>query len=117
MKKLLIGILFGFILFFGCVEETPEMQLPDMEPPDQLEPEQPEYYIVPREEAIPDDAVKITPEMDLNPPILYSDEYEEPMPMPYPINTAGAEDSGFMMPDGNTFYVWFTPDPNAPLGE
>jgi len=34
--------------------------------------------------------------------------------MPYPINTAGAEDSGFMMPDGNTFYVWFTPDPQVP---
>jgi hypothetical protein len=37
--------------------------------------------------------------------------------MPYPINTAGAEDSGFIMPDGDVFYVWFTPDPNAPLGE
>jgi hypothetical protein len=35
--------------------------------------------------------------------------------MPYPINTAGAEDSGFMMPDGNTFYLWFTPDPNVPV--
>ena len=23
--------------------------------------------------------------------------------MPYPINTTGAEDSGFTMPDGNTF--------------
>jgi hypothetical protein len=68
-----------------------------------------------REQAIPATAVKITPEMDLYPPILHSDEYEEPVPMPYPINTAGAEDSGFMMPDGNTFYLWFTPDPNIPV--
>jgi len=34
--------------------------------------------------------------------------------MPYPINTASAEDSGFMMPDGNTFYIWSTPDPGIP---
>ena len=57
----------------------------------------------------------MTPEKDLLPPILHSDEFEDPVPMPYPINTAGAEDSGFMMPDGKTFYVWFTPDPSAPL--
>ncbi|MFC2062758.1 hypothetical protein ACFLS8_02295 [Chloroflexota bacterium] len=73
--------------------------------------------IIDRESKIPLNQAKITSETDLFPPILHSDEYEEPIPMPYPINTAGAEDSGFIMPDGNTFYVWFTPDPNAPLGE
>jgi hypothetical protein len=71
-------------------------------------------YYKTREEAIPATAVKITPETDLYPPILHSYEYEQPIPMPYPINTAGAEDSGFMMPDGNTFYLWFTPDPDIP---
>lgn len=70
-----------------------------------------------REQAIPSTAVKITPETDLYPPILHSDEYEQPVPMPSPINTAGAEDSGFMMPDGNTFYLWFTPDPNITAQE
>jgi len=55
--------------------------------------------------------------MDLLPPILHSDEYHQPVPLPYPINTAGAEDSGFIMPDGNTLYLWFTPDPQAPLLE
>jgi hypothetical protein len=67
-----------------------------------------------RSEAIPAAAVKITPETDVYPPILHSDEYEQPVPMPSPLNTAGAEDSGFMMPDGNTFYLWFTPDPAIP---
>ncbi len=70
-----------------------------------------------REQAIPATAVKITPETDLYPPILHSDEYENPVPMPYPINTASAEDSGFIMPDGNTFYLWSTPDPNIPVQE
>ena len=70
-----------------------------------------------RESKIPSGQVKITPATDLFPPILHSDEYEAPVPLPYPINTAGAEDSGFIMPDGNTFYVWFTPDPNIPAQE
>ena len=61
--------------------------------------------------------MKISPETDILPPILHSDDYEDPVPMPYPVNTAGAEDSGFILPDGNTFYVWFTPDLNAPLEE
>ena len=70
-----------------------------------------------RESKIPSGQHKMTPETDLLPPILHSDEYEEPVPMLYPINTAGAEDSGFIMPDGKTFYVWFTPDAGASLQE
>jgi hypothetical protein len=70
-----------------------------------------------REQAIPAKVVKITPETDIYPPVMHSAEYEQPIPMPYPVNTAGAEDSGFMMPDGNTYYLWFTPDPNIPVQE
>lgn len=73
-----------------------------------------EYPDIDRESKIPAGQVKITPETDAHPPILHSDEYEDPVPMPYPINTAGAEDSGFITPDGNTFYMWFTPDVTAP---
>lgn len=73
--------------------------------------------VIDRESKIPPTQQKITPATDLYPPLLHSDEHQEPVPMPYPVNTAGAEDSGFIMPDGNTFYVWFTPNPNAPLGE
>jgi hypothetical protein len=67
-----------------------------------------------RLESIPDNAIKMTPDQDLYPPILHSDEFLEPVPMPWPINTAGGEDSPFIMPDGKTFYVFFTPDVTIP---
>jgi len=70
--------------------------------------------LVPREEAIPADAVKMTPESDTWPPILHSDEWEQPVPMPGPVNTAGAEDSPFITPDGEWLFVWFTPDVRVP---
>jgi len=63
-----------------------------------------------RESKIPANTFKITPETDKHPPITVSNEYEQPMPLPYPVNTKGAEDSAFIRPDGNTIYVWFTPD-------
>jgi hypothetical protein len=67
-----------------------------------------------RLESIPTDIVKMVPEMDLYPPILHSDEWEQPIPLPYPINTAGGEDSPFIMPDGNTLFFFFTPDVRVP---
>ena len=67
-----------------------------------------------RIESIPVNAVKMTPATDLYPPILHSDEFYDPVPMPWPINTAGGEDSPFIMPDGKTFYVFFTPDVSIP---
>lgn len=68
------------------------------------------YPDVDREDKIPDDIAKRGPETDHHPPILHSDEFEEPVPLPYPVNTAGAEDSPFVLPDGNTLYFFFTPD-------
>ena len=67
-----------------------------------------------RLESIPVNAIKMTPDQDLYPPILHSDEFLEPVPMPWPISTAGGEDSPFIMPDGKTFYVFFTPDVSLP---
>ena len=78
---------------------------------------EPPVVLIDRESKIPPQQMKVTPELDLHPPILHSDEYREPVPMAYPVNTAGAEDSGFIMPDGKTLYVWFTPNPNAPLAD
>jgi hypothetical protein len=52
----------------------------------------------------------MSPENDSLPPVLHSEEFEGPYPLPYPVNTRGAEDSAFVMPDGNTLYVWFTPN-------
>ncbi|MCJ7561839.1 MAG: hypothetical protein MUO84_02370 [Thermoplasmata archaeon] len=70
-----------------------------------------------REETIPDDAVKGTPGDDLYPPILNSDEWETPVPMDGPINTAGAEDSPFITPEGGRFFFFFTPDVSVPVEE
>ena len=67
-----------------------------------------------RESLIPTGQVKIRPETDIYPPKSLSAEYDDPVPLPYPVNTTGAEDSAFIMPDGKTLYVWFTPDPNVP---
>jgi hypothetical protein len=67
-----------------------------------------------RQEAIPENAVKMTPEMDVFPPILHSDKYQTPVPVGGAINTAGAEDSPFILPDGNILYFFFTPDANIP---
>jgi hypothetical protein len=111
------------MLVSGCGEQPPRSDMPilPVEQPPTLEvpaiPEEKPIELIDRESKIPPGQEKITPEIDLLPPILNSDEYAEPVPMPYPINTNGAEDSGFIMPDGNTFYVWFTPDPSASLQE
>lgn len=74
-----------------------------------------EIELIDRESKIPQNAVKITPETDLNPPKSYSLDYFDPVPLPYPINTKGGEDSAFIMPDGKTLYFWFTPDVNIPV--
>jgi len=73
------------------------------------------YPTTDRESMIPKDAIKVTPETDIYLPVLLSDEFEEPVPLGPPINTRGAEDSPFVMPDGNTIYVWFTPSPAIPV--
>ena len=119
MKKLAVSLLLiTMVIITGC-EAQPSTPEPAPEQGKEPAVEKPVAQIEPidRETKIPSTQEKMTPATDLLPPILHSDEYEEPVPMPYPINTAGAEDSGFMMPDGNTFYVWFTPNPRAPLGE
>jgi hypothetical protein len=74
-----------------------------------------QYPDVSREDAIPSGAVKVTVDSDIYPPILHSDEFMNPVPLGLPVDTLGAEDSPFIMPDGNTLYVWFTPDPNIPV--
>jgi hypothetical protein len=69
-----------------------------------------------REKSIPDDALKMTPELDEFPPILYSEEYNEPIPLPGSVNTAGAEDSPFIpCCQGDALYFFFTPDVQVPV--
>jgi len=68
----------------------------------------------PRLRAIPPEAIKMMPAEDDHPPVLHSAEFEKPVPLPGPVNTAGAEDSPFMTADGREFYLFFTPDVRVP---
>lgn len=63
---------------------------------------------------IPLDAVKMSPETDAQPPQMHSSDFENPVPVPGQVNSAGAEDSPFITPDGNTLYFFFTPDVKIP---
>jgi hypothetical protein len=70
-----------------------------------------------RHALIPADAVKMTPETDPVPPVLHSNDWAQPVPLPDSVNTAGAEDSPFITPDGATLYFFFTPDLTIPAEE
>ena len=73
-----------------------------------------------RADSIPLQAVKMTPENDPAPPRLsdaFKDAWYDPVPVEGPINTAGAEDSPFITPNGNTFYFWFNGDENKEVTE
>lgn len=73
--------------------------------------------VLSRADAIPAGAVKVSPETDAHPPQLHSNQWAEPVPVSGAVNTAGAEDSPFITPDGNTLYFFFTPDPDVPVEE
>ncbi|MBN1786571.1 MAG: PD40 domain-containing protein [Candidatus Methanofastidiosa archaeon] len=95
LVALMLGaLLVSAVMLSGCINEGSSETYPDLT----------------RGEVIPDDIQKRGPETDIYAPILYSTEFQEPVPLPYPINTAGAEDSPFILPDGNTLYFFFTPD-------
>ncbi|MCJ7718199.1 MAG: hypothetical protein MUO54_16995 [Anaerolineales bacterium] len=98
MTKKVNGILIALLLLSACTaENTVATPLPD------------------RESLIPVDQIKITADLDIYPVKSETNEYEDPVPLPYPVNTAGAEDFTFIMPDGNTLYVFFTPDVRIPI--
>jgi len=106
-KYILILVLTVIFVGAGCEEENVNGVEPTPQPTAQP--------TISRESKIPSDTVKVTPEMDIYPPQLHSDEWDEPIPVPGLVNTAGAEDSPFIMPDGNTLYFFFTPDVDIPV--
>ena len=66
-----------------------------------------------RADVIPANVIKMAPSIDTAPPQLaaaFKAHWYDPVPLGPPINTAGAEDSPFITPDGNTFYFWFNGD-------
>jgi len=78
------------------------------------DPVSPQYPLINRHDKLPADIAKRGPETDRHPPVLYSDDYEDPVPLGNGVNTSGAEDSPFILPDGNTLYFFFTPDVRIP---
>ncbi len=71
--------------------------------------------VVDRRSLIPVQATKMGPENDEHPPVIASSEFEPAVPVPGRVNTAGAEDSPFVLPDGNSLYFFFTPDVKVPV--
>jgi len=67
------------------------------------------YPPVDRHAAIPADVGKVTPDQDEHPPVLHSDEFLDPVPVPV-ISTAGGEDSPFIPPNGGELYFYFVAD-------
>jgi len=57
--------------------------------------------------------IKITPAEDFWPPTVI-EGWSQPEPLPYPISTAGGEDSPFILPDDQILYFFFTPDVSIP---
>jgi len=55
------------------------------------------------------------PATDDHPPQVLTLDFEQPIPLEGAVNTAGAEDSPFITPDGDTLYFFFTPDANIPV--
>jgi ribosomal protein L24E len=97
--KLLLLVL-GGALGVGCVGRPAEQAAPQAAPA--------------RQAAIPESAVKMSPETDPHPPVLHLEGWQEPVAVPGSLNTAGAEDSPFILPDGKTMYFTFTPDASLP---
>lgn len=96
-KLFIIGLLIFLTYLISCTKE-----------------EEPTYPNVNRNDKLPLDIVKRTPETDHHPPILHSNEYELPIPLGSGVNTSGAEDSPFILPDEQTLYFFFTPDVRIP---
>jgi hypothetical protein len=94
LVTMILSLVLPLFVLTGCDNDEPDPQYPEID----------------RTEKLPADISKRSPETDPHPPILHSDEYEEPVPLSEGINTSGAEDSPFILPDGKTLYFFFTPD-------
>ncbi len=97
-KAFVVFVLVCVFMITGCLQEQNN---DSVVPPD-------------RESKIPSAAIKITPMDDQYPPQSHSTELSAPVPLPGPVNTAGAEDSPFITSTGGDLYFFFTPDVSVP---
>ena len=93
MKLILLLLLVSLLAVSGCGQSTPTPQPVDR------------YSLLP--------PTKYTPQTDFWPPTII-DGWSKPVPLPFPVNTSGGEDSPFILPDNQTLYFFFTPDVNIP---
>jgi hypothetical protein len=68
-----------------------------------------------RETSLATQAVDVAPDSDDHPSEAYSEDYEQPVPLPGLVNTTGSEGSPFITPNGETLYFFFTPDAAIPI--
>jgi hypothetical protein len=103
MKIAFILGLYGLLIVIsGCNKENP------------VENPIPSYPEVKRQDKLPGDISKRGPATDQHPPILHSSDFTEPVPLSSGVNTSGAEDSPFILPNGSIMYFFFTPDVRIP---
>jgi hypothetical protein len=93
MNRISFSILVFILAILACEPSTPTPAPVDR------------YSLLPK--------TKYTPESDFWPPTII-DGWSQPVPIPYPVNTSGGEDSPFILPDNKTLYFFFTPDVSVP---
>ena len=111
MKKLYIGISLVIIASIIGFTILGQLQFGN----NQKQP--PEFIIPSRESSIPNDAIKMTPQADANPPKSHSIEFYDPVPIQGKVNSAGAEDSAFIISNGSALHFFFVPDVRVPVQE
>ena len=115
---LIVGVIAIGLLSGNDTAQTPEIPDDTEQPEGPEQPDTPEATpTVDRYELIPNSQVKLGPDDDYPKPRLHSFLWENPVILEGGINTAGAEDSPFVSPDGNSFYFFFTPDVSKPAEE
>ncbi len=108
MKLLPLPLALLVLAALACEQATPSPQPTPHAPRPSPSPTQ-----VDRLSTIPASAVKMTPDEDAWPPVAIAG-WSQPEPLGAPVNTAGGEDSPFVLPDGQTLYFFFTPDVTIP---
>ena len=109
MRRLLLPLVILTLAVLAC---GPTQTVVSPSSPTANSTSSPQPTAVSRYSTIPD-AEKMTPADDAWPPTI-APGWTQPVPLDPPVNTAGAEDSPFITPDGQALYFFFTPDVSVP---
>ncbi|MFA5888556.1 MAG: hypothetical protein WC852_07650, partial [Candidatus Nanoarchaeia archaeon] len=110
MIKWIIAFCIVALMITGCAKQAAIQTAPENAPLQEEKVKAPEAPIlIIRENSLPNDTIKITPEADVSPPVLHSDEFKKPVPVAA-ISSKGAEDSPFIPEDRDELYFFFAAD-------